>query len=94
MLSLAGDDTEDLEPFNSTPVGAHAAEREGIEGQILHSWGDLLHSRSLQRRSKARSSRVALSEANSLRDLGTTYNSLGRLCPGATGNRPLRSSSS
>ena len=52
-----------------------------LEGQILHSWGDLLHVRSLYKPAveKLEAAASLLQEVNALQDLGTTYNSLGRV---------------
>jgi CHAT domain-containing protein/tetratricopeptide (TPR) repeat protein len=81
LLSVSGSTRENLDAFGPLQSEAHAIGDKGLEGRILHAWGDLLFQRSLYRPAieKLEAAAAMFEESKQLGDLGTVYNSLGRL---------------
>src|SRR5262245_34567220 len=81
LLGVTTTDTSPLDGYGELQVGAQAIGDKALEGQILHDWGDWLSQRSLYQPAVEKlDAAAALFQAiNSLANLGTTYNSLGRL---------------
>jgi len=80
-LGLVAEDGGGLETFGELQAEAHAAGYTALEADILHSWGDQLYARADYKLAleKLEVAAALFQKTDSLEDLGTTYNSLGRL---------------
>jgi CHAT domain-containing protein/tetratricopeptide (TPR) repeat protein len=81
LLTIPSNTLESFNGFGELQAEAHALDDKNLEGQILHAWGDKLFTRSLYKPAieKVEAAAALFQETNNRLDLGTTYNSLGRL---------------
>lgn len=80
-LASSAASPEFLERIGTLQAEAHALGDKDLEGRILHAWGDQLFTRSLYRQAseKLEGAAALFLDTRNLQDLGTVYNSLGRL---------------
>ena len=79
MLSVGADRPDD--EYGVLQTEAHELGDKGLEGDILHTWGDLLFQQALYEPAieKLEAAAALFQEEKRTDDLGTTYNSLGRV---------------
>jgi CHAT domain-containing protein/tetratricopeptide (TPR) repeat protein len=81
VLNVSSREPGRLEMYGQLRAEAHGLGDKRLEGHILHAWGDELFVESVYQPAieKLEAAVVLFQETNSLGDLGTTYNSLGRV---------------
>jgi CHAT domain-containing protein/tetratricopeptide (TPR) repeat protein len=81
LVALASSAEARVAGYAQLQPEAHAVGDKNLEGQILHAWGDSLYTQSLYRLAieKLEAAAALFQQTDNPDDLGTTYNSLGRI---------------